>query len=82
MQADIEKLPKCVRRAIELVQGGATLVYQHRIKATGAGEESFHFEPSGRACGPTTARAAIASGLLKPRCDGLFGAESSQSWGA
>ncbi|TNC14884.1 hypothetical protein FF100_04715 [Methylobacterium terricola] len=51
-----------------------------RMKETGEGETLFAFEPSGRSCGPKSAEAAIGSGWLVPQADGLFGAESSQTF--
>jgi hypothetical protein len=40
----------------------------------------FFFEPGGAPVGRRSVENAIEHGLLKPRNDGLFGAEFSQTW--
>lgn len=62
------------------------------LKAAKAGEKlckcnigakiSWSLEPSGRAVEMQTAEQIIAAGLLIPQHDGLFGDDTSQTWGA
>ena len=73
-----QKLPKRVQAVADKCRSGQTLCKFLRQKDTGETETIFFFEPSGRRCGPKSAIAAIAAGLLKPNHDGLFG--ESQTW--
>lgn len=78
----LKQFPERVVRVINTVnRKGQVLVREHRQDRNGQPVEQFHFEPSGRHCPPASAREAIASGLLHPRGDGLFGFDTSQSWG-
>lgn len=77
---DDMKIPARVRAVLERVSTGQRLVKSFRNKESGNTEVEFFYEPSGRRCGPKSAEAAIATGLLVPKGDGLFGAEFSQSW--
>lgn len=77
------KLPKRVLIIIETMQKNHWKLCKHlHHKETGETEVAFHFEPSGKRCGPKSAQAAIKSGLLVPGNDGLFSAETSQTWTA
>jgi hypothetical protein len=81
-QRRLKQYPERVLRVLATVnKGGQVLIREHRHDRNGNPEEVFHFEPSGRHCPPASAREAIASGLLHPRGDGLFGFDTSQSWG-
>ena len=52
------------------------------IRQSDAGNEiSWSLEPSGRNVGMSTANKIISGGLLAPQHDGLFGADTSQTWG-
>lgn len=76
----VPKLPARVQRIVDKVKSGAKVcVYQHR-KPSGETEDSFFFEPGGRYIPEKSARAAIKCGALKPSGDGLFGADTSQTW--
>jgi hypothetical protein len=81
-QSRLKQFPQRVLRVLAAVnKKGQVLVREHRRNRNGDSEEVFHFEPSGHHCPPASAREAIASGLLHPRGDGLFGFDTSQSWG-
>jgi hypothetical protein len=45
-------------------------------------EAHYSLEPSGHRVDTKSALEAIATGLLKPGCDGLFGTSDSQTWSA
>jgi hypothetical protein len=77
---EFEKLPKHVQSVISKCRNGEKLTKSLRMKETGETEVSFAFEPSGRRAPPKSSADAISSGLLLPCGDGLFGAETSQSW--
>jgi hypothetical protein len=77
---DAQKLPARVQRIVDRVNAGEKLCIHLHQKVTGATEEQFFFEPSGERCPAKSARAAIESGWLKPSGDGLFGADTSQTW--
>lgn len=69
-------LPKRVWRVIDQVRGGQKLCKFR----TGAETIEFVLEPRAIPIAPKAANAAIASGLLRPQGDGLFGADTSQTW--
>jgi hypothetical protein len=75
------KLGKRVLSVIEAAEHGEKLCKSIRQSDVGA-EISWSLEPSGKSVGEHTARKIIESGLLVPSADGLFGAETSQTWGA
>lgn len=79
---DDVKLPKRVISVIEKVRAGQTLVKTYRHKESGDTEVVFSLHPSGKMVGPASAEQATTCGLLAPNNDGLFGAESSQTWRA
>lgn len=74
------KLSKRVLQIVEACRHGERLCKSLRIKDSGEHEVRFHFEPSGRRAPEKSSAAAIASGLLFPGGDGLFGDDSSQTW--
>lgn len=76
------KIPVRVQRVVERVRGGERLCKSFFAKETGNTEVEFHFEPSGKRCGPKSAEEAIKAGLVVPLNDGLFGEETSQQWQA
>jgi hypothetical protein len=51
-----------------------------RMKNNGTMEVSYLLEPSGLPVPVKTAEEALKTGLLVAAADGLFGAESSQTW--
>lgn len=75
-------IPKTILAIADRCRGGQTLCKHLRRKDTGETEVEFFFEPSGRRCGPKRAQRAIALGIVTPHGDGLFGAETSQTFGA
>lgn len=77
-----KKVPKRVQAIIDACSRGQSLVVFHLHKASGDTEQIFRLEPSGKVVGPKGAAQAISDGHLKPRCDGLFGPDTSQTWGA
>ena len=74
------RLPKRVWRVIDAARDGQKLTKLLRRNQLGMTEIEFAFEPGGKHVPTGTANAAIASGLLRPTGDGLFGAETSQTW--
>lgn len=68
-------LPLRVRTIINRVKNGQVLCH-----LGGGIEVDYVLMPSGRRVPRISAREAIASGQLRPRMDGLFGAETSQTW--
>ncbi|WP_210482716.1 hypothetical protein [Microvirga antarctica] len=77
-----KKLPVRIQRIIEKCQRGAVLCRSNGREAAGPTDAVFFFEPTGERVQPKTAFQVLATGLLRPRGDGLFGAESSQTWEA
>lgn len=76
------KIPKRVESIIERCRSGETLCKTFRHKESGETEVLYHFHPSGRSAGPKSAAAAVGTGLLRPSADGLFGADTAQTWRA
>ncbi|MFG1454558.1 hypothetical protein V5F44_20250 [Xanthobacter sp. V2C-8] len=74
------KIPKRVQRILDACQGGASLCKQTAMTHLGTTQERWFLHPSNREVSIISAREAAA--LLIPSCDGLFGAESSQTWRA
>jgi hypothetical protein len=79
---DFEKLPARVQNIITKCRRGEKLTKSLRLKETGETEISFAFEPSGKRAPPKSSIDAINSGLLRPLGDGLFGADTSQTFAA
>lgn len=77
-----DELPKRVQRVIERCRSGALLCKQIRLKDGGESEVTFLFEPSGKKAPPKSSDMAIKSGFLRPRGDGLFDLDTSQTWEA
>lgn len=75
-----EKIPVRVQHALDRLKGGERLVKWFRHKETGEAETLFRFEPSGKNLGPDTALKIVRGGYVIPEGDGLFGADSSQTW--
>lgn len=63
-----------------LKQKGTALHRTYRGKRGGGGETLFCIEPSGIPVKEKAARLAIASGRLCAQADGLFGADTAQTW--
>lgn len=80
--AKFDELPKRVQRVIERCRGGEVLCKQLRMKETGESEITFLFEPSGKKAPPKSSDMAVKSGFLRPRGDGLFDLDTSQTWEA
>lgn len=78
--SEVKKLPKRVQGVIDRVKGGQRLCKFFRNTENGGVEIVFLFEPSGKKAPPKSSMQAIDSGELKPVSDGLFGAETSQTW--
>lgn len=74
------KLPKRVWSVIDRVREGGKLCKFFRPIADSEDDTQFFIEPQGRRVAPKSAQEAIKSGLLQPAGDGLFGAETSQTW--
>jgi hypothetical protein len=74
------KLPKRVKRVIDIAASGQRIIKTYRLKESGEHEVIFTFMPSGRSAPPQSCIDAIEGGYLSPLGDGLFGAETSQSW--
>lgn len=77
---DFDNLPQRVKRVIERCRAGQKLCKQIRLKDGGDSEVTFLFEPSGKKAPPKSSDAAIKTGFLKPMGDGLFDADTSQTW--
>jgi len=77
-----QTVPSRVQRVVDRCKTGERLCKSFFLKNTGTVEVEFHFEPSGKRCGPKSAEQAIKMGLLSPLGDGLFGNETSQQFGA
>lgn len=78
-------IPKPWKRAERIAaqcRSGKTLCRYNRQTETGSVETVYFLEPGGRRVGAKSAQNAIRHGLLIPSGDGLFGAESSQTWTA
>jgi hypothetical protein len=76
------RVPQRVLSVIDKLNGGQRLCKSFRYKESGDTEITFTLEPSGKRVGPKSAQAAIETGRLRPLGDGLFGNETSQTWGA
>lgn len=75
------RLGKRVIAVIEAAKAGERLCKSIKQSDVGA-EISWSLEPSGKSVGEQTAAKVISAGLLVPSCDGLFGADTSQTWAA
>lgn len=75
------KLWKRAEPILSAVRGGKRLCKLHRQMDTGETDVVFFLEPGGCRVGTASALNAIAAGGLVPANDGLFGPETSQSWG-
>lgn len=75
------KIPKRVEKIVKACTSGKILCRFNRQTAAGDTEIVFFLEPGGKKVGQKSAQQAIASGLLSPRNDGLFGSDTSQTWG-
>lgn len=81
----MSKAPKIWKRAeriVEQCKSGKRLCRFNRQTETGDTEVVFFLEPGGKQVGRRSAENAISLGALIAANDGLFGAESSQTWGA
>lgn len=74
------KIPKRVQCILDACQGGETLCKQTAMTHLGTTQERWFLHPSNREVACISAREAAA--LLRPSCDGLFGADTSQTWRA
>lgn len=74
------RLPARVWRVIDTVRGGQKLCKYLHKKPDNTTDARFFVEPDGRKVSAESAVEAIASGLLKPLGDGLFEADTSQTW--
>lgn len=74
------RLPKRVWRVIDAARDGKKLCKTLRKTAEGKTEVEFSLEPVARRIPVKDAQEAIASTLLAPSGDGLFGEETSQTW--
>lgn len=74
------KLPKRVWRVIDAARNGKKLCKTLRKTAEGKTDVEFSLEPVARRVPLKDAQEAIASALLVPTGDGLFGDETSQTW--
>lgn len=74
--------PKRVLQVAEACKRGERLHCQFKPRAIGETDDVrlWWFEPSGKNCGPASAREAIALGLIVPADDGLFGASDAQTY--
>lgn len=75
-----KKTPKRVQRILDAFQGGQTLCMSLANTQAGTTLECWFLHPSNRKLAKQSAREA--SVLLRPSCDGLFGADTSQTWRA
>jgi len=76
----VSKKPKPWKRAVELVEkcrSGKVICCSH---PPDGGEVSYFLEPGGFPIGEKTVKNALEHGLITPQNDGLFGAETSQTW--
>lgn len=75
-----KKVPKRVQRIVDACRGGQTLCRSIAPTRLGTCEDRWFLHPSNKEVSRLSA--TEASLLLIPRCDGLFGADTSQTWGA
>lgn len=78
------KLPKLWKRAERVVREcecGKTLCRFNRTRENGLTEVIYYLEPGGDKVGRRTAENAIICALVA-NDDGLFGADSAQTWSA
>ena len=80
--SDFDRLPKRVKLIIERCRSGQKLCKQIRLKDGGDSEVTYIFEPGGKRAPVKSASAALTSGFMRPLGDGLFGADTSQTWEA
>lgn len=73
---------KRAERIADQCRTGKALCRYNRQTETGSTEIVYFLEPGGRRVEAKSAQNAIKHGLLIPAGDGLFGAESSQTWRA
>jgi len=74
-------VPKRILRLLERMHRGERLTRQLRPwRENVASDPIFRLEPSGREVATKTAYAAIGGGFVTPAGDGLFGAESTQTY--
>lgn len=71
---DPPKVPKRVRRILERCERGQVLCH-------GLRPEAWWFEPSGIACGSSSARKAVDLGILTPISGDLLGDGTAQTYG-
>lgn len=79
------KQPKPWKRAVDLAakcKSGKTLCCCNRQSEEAGAEIVFYLEPGGESVGRKTFENALLHGLIIPQNDGLFGAETSQTWRA
>lgn len=76
-----KKLPSRVQLVVDRVRKGERLQRTFCTKANGEKETLFSFQPSGRPAPPKSSQDAIDSGLLRALGDGLFGDDTSQTYG-
>lgn len=77
MTARVTALPWQVQRVVGLCLSGQILVLVRE-----RGRTAYRVDPWGKPITAAAAEAAIASGHLIPASEGLFGAETAQSWRA
>ncbi len=73
-------IPKRVSVVLNRLRQGNKLCKSLRMKESGVTEVIYYYEPFGRRIGLTTAERVIKDGHVVPSGDGLFGAETSQTW--
>lgn len=76
-----EKLPKRIARIVDRCTAGERVVKTISRAQGDFTEPVYHYEPSGASIGQISARRAIDMGAIAPLDDGLFGSETSQSYG-
>lgn len=75
-----KKVPVRVQRIIDACGRGETLCKQTAMTRLGTTETRWFLHPSNKDLPQISAEEATK--LLQPHCDGLFGPEWSQTWGA
>lgn len=81
-RAKTPKIPKRIARVVERCQRGEVIVKTLRPGERGGSETCYVWHPSGTEAPAVTCAKAIQGGYLIPGNDGLFGAETSQTWRA
>lgn len=74
------KVPVRVQRIVDACRGGQTLCKSTALNRLGTTDVRWFLHPSNREVPAISAQQATDH--LCPSCDGLFGAESSQTWRA